>query len=197
MLPQAQISEINENSPYLLCTKSLHNQLQNTMRTSVLAFTFLVSSAAAFAPSPIACRSDASATALNLFGGKKEGGDNKGAMGGMMDQLAMFKKAQEIATKKQAIEKELQLLTFDGKSSNEKVTVSMKYMPSLNPMDPQPEFEVQGFTFDDEWYAGASPDDIAAAATEAYRSGVQATMLGSEEKFKVLAEDLKAMMAGK
>ncbi|KAI2514059.1 hypothetical protein MHU86_443 [Fragilaria crotonensis] len=114
------------------------------MKTFVLAFTFLVSSAAAFAPSQIACRSDASATALNLFGGKKEGGDNKGAMGGMMDQLAMFKKAQEIATKKQAIEKELQLLTFDGKSSNEKVAVSMKYMPSLNPMDPQPEFEVQG-----------------------------------------------------
>jgi hypothetical protein len=164
------------------------------MKTSVLALTILVSSATAFAPSPVACRS--AGAALNLFGGKKEGGE-KGAVGGMMDQLAMFKKAQEIATKKQAIEKELQLLTFDGKSTNEKATVSMKYVPSLNPMDPQPEFEVQSFTFDDEWYASAAPDDIAAATAEAYRAGVQATMLGSEEKFKVLAEDLKAMMAGK
>lgn len=168
------------------------------MKTSVLAFTVLVASATAFAPSPIASRSaTAATTALNLFGGKKEGGDSKGAMGGMMDQLAMFKKAQEIATKKQTIEKELQLLTFDGKSTNEKASVSMKYVPSLNPMDPQPEFEVQGFSFDDEWYASATPDEIAEAATEAYRAGVQATMLGSEEKFKVLAEDLKAMMAGK
>ena len=38
--------------------------------------------------------------ALNLFGGKKEGGD-KGP--GMMDQLNMFKKAQEMATKKKTL----------------------------------------------------------------------------------------------
>ena len=116
-------------------------------------------------------------------------------MGGMMNQLAMFKKAQEIASKKQAIEKELQLLSFDGTSSNGKVTASMKYLASPNPMDPQPEFEVQGFTFDDDWYAQAATEQIALAVTEAYRAAVQATMLGSEEKFKVLAEDLKAMMA--
>lgn len=135
-------------------------------------------------------------TALNLFGGKKEGGDNSGGpVGGMMNQLAMFKKAQEIAAKKQAIEKELQLLSFDGSSSNGKVSASMKYLPSPNPMDPQPEFEVQGLTFDDDWFAQAAPEQIASAITEAYRAAVQATMLGSEEKFKVLAEDLKAMMA--
>jgi DNA-binding protein YbaB len=137
-----------------------------------------------------------SATALNLFGGKKEGGEAAGGMGGMMDQLAMFKKAQEIAQKKGEIEKELQLINFEGKSENGKVECTMKYLPSGNPMDPQPEFEVQGFDFDDEWFESAAPEQLATAATEAYRAGVQATMTGSEEKFKALAADLQEMMGG-
>lgn len=117
-------------------------------------------------------------------------------MGGMMDQLNMFKKAQEIATKKKAIEEELQLLSFEGKSENEKVTVSMKYLPSSNPMDPQPEFEVQGFSFDDEWFESADTAQLSEAIADAYRAGISATMLGSEEKFKTLAADLQAMMGG-
>eukprot|EP00545_Synedropsis_sp_CCMP1620_P012349 CAMPEP_0119017336 /NCGR_PEP_ID=MMETSP1176-20130426/16246_1 /TAXON_ID=265551 /ORGANISM="Synedropsis recta cf, Strain CCMP1620" /LENGTH=171 /DNA_ID=CAMNT_0006971031 /DNA_START=70 /DNA_END=585 /DNA_ORIENTATION=+ len=164
------------------------------MKISVLAFAALASTASAFAPSSMASQS---ATALNLFGGKKEGGgDAGGPMGGMMDQLAMFKKAQEIAAKKGEIEKELKLISFEGKSENEKVAVAMKYLPSGNPMDPQPEFEVQGFEFDEEWYETAAPEQLATAATEAYRNAVKATMLGSEEKFKVLAEDLQEMMGG-
>lgn len=168
------------------------------MKISVLAFACLASTASAFSPSPMASRSSNTA-ALNLFGGKKDGaapGGDKGGMGGMMDQLNMFKKAQEIATKKKAIEEELQLLSFEGKSENEKVTVSMKYLPSSNPMDPQPEFEVQGFSFDDEWFESADTAQLSEAIADAYRAGISATMLGSEEKFKTLAADLQAMMGG-
>lgn len=184
----------------LRLTDSINNLHQTpihisiTMKISVLAFACVASTAVAFAPSPMASQS---ATALNLFGGKKEGGgEAPGPMGGMMDQLAMFKKAQEIAAKKGEIEKELKLINFEGKSENGKVEVTMKYLPSGNPMDPQPEFEVQGFDFDGEWFEGAAPDEISTASTEAYRAAVQATMTGSEEKFKALAEDLQAMMGG-
>jgi hypothetical protein len=159
----------------------------------------LVSAASSFSPSINlrSCVHDTNGVHLNLFGGKKTGSGDKGAVGGMMDQLTMFKKAQEIAAKKQAIEKELQLLTFSGESSNKKARVTMKYIPSVNPLDPVPEFEVQGFDFDDDWFTESSPEDIAVASTEAYRAGVEATILGSDEKFKVLAEDLKSLMAPK
>lgn len=161
------------------------------MQISVLAAACLVSAATAFSPTPMNAKST---TALNLFGGKKEGGEKAGPMGGMMDQLAMFKKAQEIATKKKEIEEELKLLDFEASSENEKVSVTMKYIPSANPMDPQPDFEVTKFDFDDEWFESAAPEQLSSSIGEAYRAGIKATMLGSEEKFKVLAEDLQAMM---
>jgi DNA-binding protein YbaB len=160
------------------------------MKFSIVTIAFIASAVSAFSP---AVTTPSRTTSLDLFGGKKEGGQ-KGGMGSMMDQLAMFKKAQEIAQKKQVIENELKQITFSGKSSNDKVTSNVKYIPSTNPMDPQPEFEVQGFEFDDSWFEGASPEDISTACLEAYKEAVKATVKGSEEKFKVLAEDLQAMI---
>mmetsp|Transcript_40976 Transcript_40976/g.46561 ORF Transcript_40976/g.46561 Transcript_40976/m.46561 type:complete len:185 (-) Transcript_40976:411-965(-) len=140
-------------------------------------------------------------TALNLFGGKKKSDDAPkggpmGGMGGMMDQLAMFKKAQEIAKKKQEIEAELKEILFVGKSKSEKVTAQIKYIPSTNPIDPQPEYSVQGFEFDDDWFNDAAPEIISTEILEAYRAGIDDATKGSQEKFQALAEDLQNMMKG-
>ncbi|KAL3911127.1 MAG: hypothetical protein SGARI_001794 [Bacillariaceae sp.] len=132
---------------------------------------------------------------LNLFGGGNKGGDAGAKKGpGMMDQLAMFKKAADMAKKKQALDNELASETFEGKSENGKVTAMCKFSPSKNPMDPQPDYETTGFEFDDEWYESSSPEDLSAAVKEAIMNGIEATNLAVGEKYKVLEEDLKGAM---
>merc|ERR1712113_1065651 len=66
-----------------------------------------------------------SATALNLFGSGNKGGDDKKAPG-MMDQLAMFKKAQEM-------DAELSEMNFSGEAADGKVKVNFKFVPVKNP----------------------------------------------------------------
>ena len=93
------------------------------MKVSLFLTSLLASQATAFAPQ----QSAASSTALNLFGGNK-GGDDKKGPGGMMDQLAMFKKAQEVATKKKELDAELANMEFEGSGADGKVKVSFKYV---------------------------------------------------------------------
>ena len=132
---------------------------------------------------------------MNLFGdADKEGADGGKKQPGMFDQLAMFKKAQEIAGKKKEIEKELSAMEFQGKGADDKVTVSMQYVASKNPIDPQPEYVVSNIDFDQEYFDGASPEDLSAAVKEAYQNSIVETKLKSEEKFASLAEDLKEIM---
>merc|ERR1712194_374901 len=126
---------------------------------------------------------------LGLFGGgSKEGGDGKA---GMMDQLAMFKKAQEMAKKKNDLDKELASETFAGSGADGKVTAQCKFAPSKNPMDPQPDYQAAGFEFDEEWYEAASPEELGAAVTEAYRDGIEVTNVAVQEKYKLLEADIK------
>lgn len=168
------------------------------MKISILLVSYLTS-VSAFSSPPVGSQSK---TALNLFGGKKDGGSGggggiaKGLGGGMMDQLSMFKKAQEIAQKKQVIEAELKEILFVGKDESGKVTANIKYVPSSNPMDPQPEYAVQGFDFDDDWFNEAAPEQLSSAVLEAYRAGIDEATKGSQEKFQALAEDLQNMMKG-
>ncbi len=158
------------------------------MKTSVFVALMATSGAYAFAPSST---SSTSPTQLGLFGGgNKSGGDGKP---GMMDQLAMFKKAQEMAQKKQNLDKELSEQSFKGSGADGKVTVSCKFAPSKNPMDPQPDYQATGFDFDEEWWESASPEDIGAAVAEAYRDGIQVTNLAVQEKYKELEEDIKSL----
>lgn len=135
-----------------------------------------------------------SKTSLNLFGGGNKGGQAKGP--GMMDQLAMFKKAQEMAQKKKQLDNELSLMTFSGTSSNGNVKGSFKYIPNSNPLDPNPEYEPQSFQFDDDFFEAASPDDIAAAIKEAIQDGIEDTNKAVAEKYAVLQADLMAVMGG-
>jgi hypothetical protein len=139
-------------------------------------------------------------TELYLFGG---GGKDKAAGGGggggpnMMDQLAMFKKAQEIATKKKKLDEELTKETFVGTSSDgSNVKVSMKYVPVQNPMDPNPEYESIQFTFDDGYYNNVSTDDLAQDIQDAIMNGIENTNKMVAEKYKALESDLREALGG-
>lgn len=150
--------------------------------------------ASAFAPMlpTTTLTSSTTATQLNLFGG---GGTKKSGGGGapnMMDQLSMFKKAQEMASKKKKLDEELSKETFVGKSENGKVTGKFKFLPVQSPMDPNPEVDCIGFDFDSEWYESAAPEDISAAVTEVHKDGVDATNKAMMEKYQVLQNDLMA-----
>lgn len=131
-------------------------------------------------------------SSLNLFGGGNKGGQAKGP--GMMDQLAMFKKAQEMAQKKKDLDNELSQMSFSGSSSDGKVKGSFKYIPNTNPLDPNPEYEPQSFEFDDAFFDSASPDDLAAAIKEAIQDGIEDTNKAVAEKYSVLQADLMSVM---
>ena len=159
------------------------------MKLSVIAVAMAISGASAFAPNPTITRSSSQ---LNLFGGGSkagEAGEKKG--GGMMDQLAMFKKAQEMAQKKQKLDQELATETYEGIGADGKVTVSCSFSPSKNPMDPQPDYKTTGFDFDETWYDGATPEELSTAVKEALMDGIEKTNNAVMEKYKLLEADLK------
>jgi DNA-binding protein YbaB len=160
------------------------------MKISIFIALMATSGASAFAPSPTTA---SYATQLSLFGGgaSKDGDAKPG--GGMMDQLAMFKKAQEMAKKKQTLDNELASETFPGTAADGKVTVDCKFSPSKNPMDPQPDYLATKFDFDKDWYEAASPEELSTAVQEAFKSGIEATNEAVKAKYSQLEEDIKAL----
>lgn len=129
---------------------------------------------------------------LSLFGGgNKDGGESKGPGTGMINQLAMFKKAQEVAQMKQKIDKKLAKETFKGIAAHGKVTVECKFSPSKNPMDPQPGNDVAAISFDNEWYDAATPEELSAAVKEAVSDAIKKTNDAMSEKYKILGEQLQ------
>lgn len=149
--------------------------------------------ACAYAPSQTRPISP-STTQLRLFGGGNKGGEKKGP--GMMDQLAMIKKAQEMAQKKQKLDAELAAMVFIGTGADGKVTAKFKYIPSRNPMDLSPEYEAQAFEFDDAWYDSASPDELSAAVLEAIQAGYKATNEALIQKYATMQADVLEVMGG-
>lgn len=131
-------------------------------------------------------------SSLYLFGGKKKDGAKKGP--GMMDQLAMFKKAQEMTKKKKKLDEELASMKFEGSGAAGKVKASFKYIPSPHPMDPNPGYLPVGFTFDDEFYQTSSPDQIATGIKESIMSGIEMMNNATIEKYAVLQKDLMDSM---
>lgn len=167
------------------------------MKLSTVVATGIVLSvgfANAFTPIAILQRpSLLSSSQLNLFGGGNKDGEKKEGGGGMMNQLTMFKKAQEMAQKKQKIDQELAKESFKGSAADGKVTSDIKFQPSKNPMDPQPNYDAVGFDFDEDWYDSASPEEIGTAVKEALLDGINITNLAISEKYKILGEELQGM----
>jgi DNA-binding protein YbaB len=164
------------------------------MKVAILAM-MIVGSASAFVAAPSSryyCPSSSHATtttSLNLFGQGNKDGAKKGGPG-MMDQLAMFKKAQEVAQKKQALDKELQEMDFKVTAAGGGVSAVFKYVPIKNPMDPNPDYEMVTLEFDDDYYESVSPEDLSKDIMAAYRSGVEETNKAVMEKYQSLTKDL-------
>lgn len=136
-----------------------------------------------------------SSTSLHLFGSKPKD-PNAPQQPGMMDQLAMFKKAQEIAQKKAAIDKELAQEDIAGTAADGKITVAISYVPPQMPARPTPGYEATGVEIDAEYLAGVDPADLSAALVEAVRDGEKTAAALVGEKYQALGEEMKSMMAG-
>uniref|UniRef100_A0A7S4HKQ3 Uncharacterized protein n=1 Tax=Odontella aurita TaxID=265563 RepID=A0A7S4HKQ3_9STRA len=167
------------------------------MKVAAVSTVLLAASASAFAPATrlnAAVVSSQSPTSLGLFGGKKEGGGDKGP--GMMDQLAMFKKAQEVASKKNELDKELQAIDTIGSAADGKVKVTVKYAPPQLPANPNPGYDVVAVDLDEDYLGEASAEDLSAALVDAIRDGetVSTKMVG--EKYQELQADMAEMLQG-
>ena len=122
---------------------------------------------------------------------KKEGGGEKKGPG-MMDQLAMLKKAQEVASKKMALDKELAKADHVGKSSDEKVTVTIKYIPPL-PLQ-QPGYDGVSMDIDDEFLSSGSTEDISNSISEAIKDGYVKATVATAESMQQLTMELGEIM---
>ena len=162
------------------------------MKVKVFSTALLLSGANAFAPSFVSKSAVAQSTVtkLNLFGGKKD--KKEGGGPGMMDQLAMLKKAQEIASKKMAIDKELAAMEHVGTAADGKVTIVVKYIAPA-PMQ-QPGYEPASVKIDEEWMNSVSTEDLNSALSEAMLAGLRKATENTAEKMQVLTAELGEVM---
>lgn len=161
------------------------------MKLSIFS-AFLIASTQAFAPS---LSSQKTSTTLNLFGGKKkdgEGGNNP--MGGMMDQLAMFKKAQEIAKKKQDLDKEIADMDIIGSAADGNIKITVQYVPAQLPVNPSPGYDAVKIDIDEAYLNEVSSEDLSAALVEAIRSGETKANEVVAEKYKSLEAEMAGML---
>lgn len=161
------------------------------MKLSILSTALLVSSASAFAPS----LTTRTSTSLNLFGGKKEGGDG-GGMGGMMDQLAMFKKAQEIAKKKQDLDKKIAEMEIIGSAADGNIKVTVQYVPAQLPANPSPGYDAVAIDIDETYLGDVSSEDLSAALVEALRNGEESATKVVAEKYQSLEAEMSDILGG-
>ena len=80
-----------------------------------------------------------------------------------------------MATKKKKLDEELKKEPFEGSGADGKVKAKIKYNPIMNPMDPNPDYEVTSFEFDDAYFESSSAEEISAGVKEAIMKGVEAT----------------------
>lgn len=162
------------------------------MKLSITTILLLTSNVSSFILSvPKISTITPSQTSLNLFGGKKEG-EKKGP--GMMDQIAMLKKAQEVASKKMALDKELAQVEQIGVSSNEKVKATIKYVPPL-PMQ-QPGYDGAKFDIDEEYLSSASAEELSTMVKEALEDGYKKATVATAEKMQSLSAELGSILGG-
>lgn len=131
-----------------------------------------------------------SSTSLNLFGGSKEGADKDKP--GMMDQLKMLKKAQEVASKKMALDKELAKIDHVGTAADGKVSVTIKYVPGL-PMQ-QPSYDAAGIDIDEEYLKEVSSADLSESVAEAIQAGYKLATIATAERMTELTEEMGKIM---
>lgn len=168
------------------------------MKTATIATLFLTATTAtAFSTSRTPATLHQSSTSLNLFGSKPKGeGDDAAKQPGMMDQLAMFKKAQELAQKKKALDDELANETILGTAADGNIEVTIKYVPPQLPANPSPGYEAADVNINEEYLNEVSSEDLSAALVTAIRDGETKATARVGEKYKALEEDMKGIMGG-
>merc|ERR1719223_1843239 len=117
-------------------------------------------------------------------------------MGGTMDQLAMFKKAQELASKKNDLDKEIAEMEIIGSAADGSVKVTIQYVPAQMPTNPSPGYDAIGVDLDETFLESSSCDELSEALVNAIRDGEMAATKIVGEKYKVLEEEMQGMMAG-
>eukprot|EP00986_Skeletonema_menzelii_P013451 scaffold7852_cov151-Skeletonema_menzelii.AAC.16 len=170
------------------------------MKTASIATLLLLtaSSATAFSTARISSHSvtqSSSSTSLNLFGSKPKD-PNQPQQPGMMDQLAMFKKAQEIATKKKKLDDELSNETITGTSAEGNIEITVKYVPPQLPANPTPGYEAAAVSINEDYLKEVKAEDLSVALVEAIRDGESKATARVAEKYKELEEDMKNIMGG-
>ena len=163
-----------------------------TIATVLLA----ASSATAFSASrPLIQTAQSSSTSLNLFGSKpKDESADAAKQPGMMDQLAMFKKAQELSQMKNDIDKELAEEKITGSAADGNIEITVKYVPPQMPTNPSPGYEASDVTINEEYLASVSAEDLSSDLVEAIRAGEKSAMDLVGEKYKALEGQMKEIM---
>ncbi|KAL7426364.1 hypothetical protein ACHAXM_000416 [Skeletonema potamos] len=168
------------------------------MKTATIATLLLTAtSATAFSTSRTAAASLRQSTTLNLFGSKpKDPNSDAAKQPGMMDQLAMFKKAQELAQKKKKLDDELANETIMGTAADGNIEITVKYIPPQLPANPTPGYEAAAVNINEEYLSQVSSEDLSVALVEAIRDGEKKATERVGEKYKELEEDMKGIMGG-
>jgi DNA-binding protein YbaB len=117
-------------------------------------------------------------------------------MGGMMDQLAMFKKAQEIAKKKQDLDQEIAELDIIGTAADGKIKVTVQYVPAQLPANPTPGFDTTSIDIDEEYLNEVSSEDLSSALVDALRDGETSATKLVAEKYQSLDKELSSILGG-
>eukprot|EP01083_Nonionella_stella_P052205 138593_1 len=174
-----------------------------TKLATIATILFTATSATAFSTSRPGVTNNhvvqTSSTSLNLFGSKPKDPDapeGQQQQPGMMDQLAMFKKAQELAQKKNQLDKELAEEKITGTAADGKIEIEIKYIPPQLPANPTPGYEASGVSIDEAYLGEVSAEDLSSALVEAIRDGEQRATERVGEKYKSLEEDMKNIMGG-
>ena len=166
------------------------------MKLSLVSSALLIASSSAFSPSGVSGPVAQQSSALNLFGGGNKGEGGEASKPGMMDQLAMFKKAQEVASKKNELDKELQQIDIIGSAADDKIKVTVKYIPAQLPVNPNPSYDVVAIDIDETYLGEVASEDLSSALVDAIRDGeTKATVLVAE-KYKKLQTDMAEMLQG-
>ena len=115
-----------------------------------------------------------------------------------MDQLAMFKKAQELAKKKQDLDKELMNMDILGFSDaeNKNVQVTIKYVPAQLPINPSPGYDTVNVKIKEDYFNTASAEQLSEAVTLAIRDGETQANIAVAQKYKLLEAELGNLMGG-
>lgn len=114
----------------------------------------------------------------------------------MMDQLAMFKKAQEIAKKKQELDVEIAKMDIIGSAADGNVKVTVQYVPAQLPVNPSPGYDATKIDIDADYFEGVSGEDLGQALVDALRDGETSATKIVAEKYQSLDKELSGILGG-